>query len=50
MDYAAEEGVLRNLKVGGSGSARQYTQQGTNLTFFPALSNGAVVAGRYYKK
>ena len=50
MDYVSEEGLLRNLKVGGSGSARQYTQQGTNLTFFPSLSDGTVVAGRYYKK
>jgi len=50
MDYVAEEGLLRLQKVGGSGSARQYTQQGRSLTFFPALTDGAVVAGRYYKQ
>lgn len=26
MDYVAEEGLLRLQKIGGSGSARQYTQ------------------------
>ncbi len=51
MDYVAEEGLLRSLRQGGSGgSARQYAQQGTNLLFWPSLSNGTTVAGRYYKK
>lgn len=50
MDYVAEEGVLRLLKVGGSGSARKYTKQGTSLLFFPALSDATTVTGRYYKK
>lgn len=51
VDYVAEEGMLRSLKDGGSGgSARLYTQQGTNLLFWPSLSNGTTVGGRYYKK
>jgi hypothetical protein len=50
MDYVAEEGMLRLQKVGGSGSARQYTQQGRSLTFFPALSDGDTVGGRYLKQ
>jgi hypothetical protein len=51
MDFVAEEGLLRSLKQGGQGgSARMYTQQGTNLLFWPALSNGTTVGGRYYKK
>lgn len=50
MDYVAEEGMLRQLKYGGSGSARQYTQQGRNLVFFPTLDDGATVGGRYYKQ
>lgn len=50
MDYASEEGMLRKLKYPGSGAARFYGQQGTNLLFYPGLSNGATVAGRYYKR
>lgn len=51
MDYVAEEGQLRLLKAGGgSGASRKYTQQGLNLLFFPAITDGTVVAGRYYKK
>ena len=51
MDYVAEEGMLRLLKAGGgSGSARQYTQQGRNLLFFPTLTDGDTVEGRYYKQ
>lgn len=50
MDYVAEEGMLRLQKVGGSGSARQYAQQGRELTFFPELADGATVGGRYYRK
>jgi hypothetical protein len=51
MDYVAEEGLLRYIKAGGgSGSARQYTQQGRNLVFFPALSDGDTVQGRYYQQ
>lgn len=51
MDYVAEEGMLRYIKGGGgSGAARQYTQQGRNLIFFPVLDDGATVGGRYYKK
>lgn len=51
MDYTAEEGQLRLLKAGGgSGAARKYTQQGLNLLFFPTITDGTVVGGRYYKK
>lgn len=50
MDYVAEEGMLRQLKYTGSGSARLYTQQGRNLLFFPALSDTSTVQGRYYAK
>lgn len=51
MDYVAEEGVLRQIKAGaGSGSARMFTRQGRNLVFYPQLSDGATVAGRYYKQ
>lgn len=50
MDYAAEEGVLRLLKIGGSGSARQFARQGRNLIFFPSLTDSETVEGRYYKK
>lgn len=50
MDYVAEEGMLRLLKVGGSGTARMYTQQGRDLAFYPALDDGATVGGRYYKQ
>ena len=50
MDYVAEEGTLRLLKVGGAGSARKYTQQGTSLLFFPSLSDGTTVTGRYYQQ
>lgn len=50
MDYVAEEGALRLLKVGGSGSARKYTKQGTSLLFFPSLADATTVTGRYYKK
>jgi hypothetical protein len=51
MGYTAEEGQLRLLKAGGgSGSARKYTQQGLNLLFFPTVTDGTAIAGRYYKK
>jgi len=51
MDYAAEEGQLRLLKAGGgSGASRKYTQQGLNLLFFPTVTDGTTIAGRYYKK
>lgn len=50
MDYAAEEGILRLLKIGGSGSARKFTQQGSSLLFFPSLSDATTVTGRYFKR
>lgn len=50
LDYIAEEGMLRQLKYGASGTARLYTQQGRNLLFFPILDDGATVGGRYYKQ
>jgi hypothetical protein len=51
MDYVAKEGQLRLLKAGGgSGAARKYTQQGLNLLFFPTVSDGTTIGGRYYKK
>jgi hypothetical protein len=51
MDYVAEEGLLRAIKGGGgTGAARQFTQQGRNITFFPTLADGESVTGRYYKQ
>lgn len=51
MDYIAEEGLLRFLATQtGSGTARQFTRQGNSLLFFPALTDGTTVAGRYYSK
>jgi hypothetical protein len=51
MDYVPEEGVLRLLNASaGSGAARQFTQQGRNLLFFPTIADGSTIQGRYYAK
>jgi hypothetical protein len=51
MSYVAEEEVLRQIKTAGTaGEARQYSQQGRNLIFWPTLADNAAVGGRYYKK
>jgi hypothetical protein len=50
-EYVSEQKLIELNTDKASGSRiHYYTQQGDNLTFWPAVANATTVSGRYYKK